>query len=76
MVVIASISKCSYPEPAADEKSEAYKAGYHKISDIARERINRAGEKIKTDYADKLAERDTPLDARHRTYKPQRHQLP
>ena len=56
------------PEPT-DEKSEAYKAGYKKISDIARERINRAGEKIKTDYADKLAERDTPLDVGYRTYK-------
>jgi adenine-specific DNA-methyltransferase len=56
------------PEPT-DEKSEAYKAGYRKISDIARERINRAGEKIKTDYADKLAERDTPLDIGYRTYK-------
>ena len=56
------------PEPT-DEKSETYKAGYRKISDIARERINRAGEKIKTDYADKLAERDTPLDIGYRTYK-------
>ena len=56
------------PEPT-DEKSEAYKAGYRKISDIARERINRAGEKIKTDYADKLADRDTPLDIGYRTYK-------
>lgn len=56
------------PEPT-DEKSEAYKAGYRKISDIARERINRAGEKIRADYADKLAERDTPLDVGYRTYK-------
>lgn len=56
------------PEPT-DVKSEAYKAGYRKISDIARERINRAGEKIKTDFADKLAERDTPLDTGYRTFK-------
>lgn len=56
------------PEPT-DDKSEAYKAGYKKISDIARERINRAGEKIKTDFADKLAERDTPLDVGYRTFK-------
>jgi len=55
------------PEPT-DEKSEAYKAGYRKISDIARERIHRAGEKIKTDFADKLAERQTPLDVGYRTY--------
>ena len=56
------------PEPT-DEKSEAFKAGYKKISDIARERINRAGEKIKADFADKLAERETPLDIGYRTYK-------
>lgn len=56
------------PEPT-DEKSEAFKAGYRKISDIARERINRAGEKIKADFADKLAQRETPLDVGYRTYK-------
>ena len=56
------------PEPT-NEKSEAFKAGYKKISDIARERINRAGEKIKADLADKLAEREIPLDVGYRTYK-------
>ena len=56
------------PEPT-DEKSEAYKAGYRKISDIARERINRAGEKIKLDFAGELAKRQTPLDTGYRTYK-------
>lgn len=56
------------PEPT-DENSEAYKAGYRKISDIARERINRAGEKIKADFADKLAQRDTPFDIGYRAYK-------
>jgi adenine-specific DNA-methyltransferase len=56
------------PEPT-DEKSEAYKAGYKKISDIARERINRAGARIKTDFADKLKERKTPFDVGYRTYK-------
>lgn len=56
------------PEPT-DENSEAYKAGYRKISDIARERINRAGEKIKADFADKLTQRDAPLDIGYRTYK-------
>lgn len=55
------------PEPT-DEKSEAYKAGYRKISDIARERINRAGEKIKADFAEKLAERGQALDIGYRTY--------
>lgn len=35
-----------------DEKSEAYKAGYKTISDIGKERIRRAGEKIIKDNAD------------------------
>ena len=34
------------PEPC-DEKSEAYKAGYQNICEIGKERIRRAGEKIK-----------------------------
>lgn len=52
-----------------DEKSEAYKAGYRTIADIARERIHRAGAKIRTDQADKLASRDTPLDLGFRAYR-------
>lgn len=56
------------PEPVSED-SEAYKAGYRKISDIARERINRAGEKIKADFADKLVAREKPLDVGYRTYK-------
>jgi len=36
-----------------DEKSEAYKAGYKNICEIGKERIRRAGEKIKTDNAGK-----------------------
>lgn len=35
-----------------DEKSEAYKAGYKTIPDIARERIRRAGNKIATEHPD------------------------
>ncbi len=31
------------------EKSEAYKLGFHNISDIGKRRINQAGDKIKTD---------------------------
>jgi adenine-specific DNA-methyltransferase len=38
---------------ATDQKSEAYKAGYNTITEIGKERIRRAGEKIKDDYADK-----------------------
>ena len=40
------------PEPT-DEKSEAYKAGYKNICEIGKERIRRAGEKIKAEYKDK-----------------------
>jgi len=35
-----------------DEKSEAYKAGYRNVSEIGKERIRRAGEKIKEDNKD------------------------
>lgn len=52
-----------------DDKSEAYKAGYHTIADIARERIRRAGAKIRADQADKLASRDAPLDLGFRAYR-------
>ena len=38
---------------SCDEKSEAYKAGYKNICEIAKERLRRAGEKIKADNADK-----------------------
>jgi len=38
------------PEPC-DEKSEAYKSGYKTIADIGKERIRRAGKKIKEDNA-------------------------
>ena len=52
-----------------DEKSEAYKTGYQTIADIARERIRRAGAKIRADQADKLASRDAPLDLGFRAYR-------
>lgn len=38
------------PEPC-DEKSEAYKAGYKTIAEISKERIRRAGKKIKAENA-------------------------
>lgn len=40
------------PEPT-DPKSEAHKAGYPTIAEISKERIRRAGAKIKADNADK-----------------------
>ena len=47
------------PEPT-DTKSEAYKAGYKNICEIGKERIRRAGEKIKEDNKDKdLSSLDT-----------------
>ena len=52
-----------------DEKSEAHKAGYRTIADIARERIRRAGAKIRADQADKLASRNAPLDLGFRAYR-------
>lgn len=36
-----------------DEESEAYKAGFKTIADIGKERIRRAGEKIKEEFKDK-----------------------
>jgi adenine-specific DNA-methyltransferase len=38
---------------ACDEQSEAYKAGYKNICEIGKERIRRAGEKVKADHQDK-----------------------
>lgn len=45
------------PEPT-DVKSEAYKAGYKNICEIGKERIRRAGEKIKAEAGDKAANLD------------------
>lgn len=42
------------PEPC-DEKSEAFKAGYATIAEIGKERIRRAGAKIRAELAAKLA---------------------
>ena len=43
-----------------DPKSEAFKAGYPTIAEISKERIRRAGQKIKSDNADKdLSQLDT-----------------
>ena len=52
-----------------DEKSEAYKSGYRTIADIARERIRRAGAKIRANQADKLLPRNVPLDLGFRAYR-------
>lgn len=41
-----------------DEKSEAFKAGFKTIAEISKERIRRAGKKIKEEYADKAENLD------------------
>lgn len=56
------------PEPTS-ENSEARKAGYSTISELSRERIRRAGEKIQQDFSEQLSQRDTPLDVGFRAYK-------
>ena len=56
------------PEPV-DPDSPAGTAGFKTIADIARKRIDLAGDKIKQDYAEQLAKRETPLDVGYRTYK-------
>lgn len=45
------------PEPT-DEKSEAYKAGYENVSEIGKERIRRAGDKIKEELEEKYNNAD------------------
>lgn len=52
-----------------DDDSEAHKAGYKSIPEISRERIRRAGKKIREDYAEQIAKRETPLDTGFRAYK-------
>jgi len=49
---------------ATDEKTEAYKASYKTIAEIGKERIRRAGEKIKTDNADKEGINDLDIGFR------------
>lgn len=68
------------PEPC-DAKSEAYKAGYKTIAEIGKERIRRAGAKIKAELdakqnqnnqgslLDANAQRSTPLDIGFRVLK-------
>ena len=53
MAVTVSLLWCSFPKKT-DEKSEAYKAGYKNICEIGKERIRRAGKKIKEEYKDKV----------------------
>jgi adenine-specific DNA-methyltransferase len=57
------------PEPT-DEKSEAYKAGYMTISEITKERIRRAGDKIKSEMKEDLfSDQGKTLDVGFRAFK-------
>lgn len=48
------------PEPC-DPKSEAYKVGYSTIADISKERIRRAGAKLRAEIESKRAQKATEL---------------
>jgi adenine-specific DNA-methyltransferase len=52
-----------------DEKSEAYKAGFKTIADIAKERIRRASEKIKKENGSKLNFENKKLDFGFKVFK-------
>ena len=57
-------------EELTDEKSEANKAGYKIIADITKERIRRAGEKIKSELKDDLFSKEgKQLDIGFRAFK-------
>lgn len=55
------------PEPC-DEKSEAFKAGYKTIAEIGKERIRRAGAKIRKELEEKLA-KELPGSEEHESLK-------
>jgi adenine-specific DNA-methyltransferase len=53
-----------------ETESEAYKAGYRTIAEITKERIRRAGEKIKSEFKEDLFSRDSKsLDIGFRVFK-------
>lgn len=56
------------PEPTP-ERSVARSENYRTIAELSRERIRRAGEKIKSEFSSQLSERDTPLDVGFRAYR-------
>ena len=56
------------PEPL-DENSDAYAAGYKTISELAQERVRRAGARLEEREALLLRGRETPLDIGFRAYK-------
>jgi len=55
------------PEPTP-EQSKAREIGLNTIADIARRRVDVAGEAIRVDVANQLVARDEPLDVGYRSY--------
>ncbi len=53
---------CVQMPELCDEKSEAYKAGYKTIADIAKERIRRAGKKIQNELVEENRKKKEKLD--------------
>lgn len=51
------------------EGDVAFQDGYKDIAELGRERVKRAGAKIKAEFAEKLEERGAPLDTGFRTYR-------
>ncbi len=60
---------CIQLPEVCDEKSEAYKAGYKTIADIGKERIRRAGKKIKEETNGKLDFDGGKLDLGFKVFK-------
>ncbi|OLT25695.1 DNA methyltransferase [Kytococcus sp. CUA-901] len=56
------------PEPT-QETSAAHAAGYETIADLARKRIDLAGDKVKAELEGQFTNRDRPLDVGFRSYK-------
>ena len=55
------------PEPV-DATSEAGKAGFKTIADVARQRVHLSGEKVKAAFESQLGVRSEPLDIGYRSY--------
>lgn len=61
---------CVQLQEPTDENSEAFKAGYKTISEITKERIRRAGEKIKSELKEDLFSKEgKTLDVGFRAFK-------
>jgi adenine-specific DNA-methyltransferase len=60
---------CAQLPEEVDENSEAKKAGFNNIAEIARERIRRAGDKITKDKKEELKKRENRFDTGFKTCK-------